>query len=298
MKRLLLLIGLVYTAISCEKNIDLELPGGEPIPVLNALLQTGDSVVSATVNISVPYRLTSGPTYVKDAVLRLYENDVLLGFFSICEENPFFITTEEDTQYVFCLPAYVKEGSTYRIEADVPGYPTVSGETTAPGPPDVQDLQFNTTLQTLNFTFRDNYPGTNYYECELWAIDTTNEGFIGQVEFTCRDYSFELLGSGTDFINLPVDDPLGLYLFTTDEYFSEGQKRVSITPQNETTATLFYQLIVSHGSPEYYEYRRTRILNTFNGNSPFSEPVRIYSNVSSGLGIVAAFNMEIFIVEF
>ncbi|MGB0177920.1 MAG: DUF4249 family protein, partial [Owenweeksia sp.] len=111
-------------SLSCTKDVDIDIPGSEPQAVLNVLMETGDSVVNASLNISVPYAQTSSPRYVKYAELRLYEDGNLRGFFDICEMNPVYNFDGLDTQYVYCIAALVREGHTYRVEADVPGFGT------------------------------------------------------------------------------------------------------------------------------------------------------------------------------
>ncbi|HBF21390.1 MAG: hypothetical protein CMI36_08145 [Owenweeksia sp.] len=283
----------------CTKTIKIDIPGSEPQPVLNVLLQTGDDIVNASLNMSVPFESTDEPTYPGDALVRLYDNDSLAGILEICERNPVYNENSIDTQYIYCMPYPVQAGHTYKVEADIPGFKTISGQSTAPFTPDVQNLKYDSFSRALQFTIRDNDPASNYYRIEITAIDTSGISGFGQVVFSTADYSLELLGATNELIDLPVEDPSGTYAFTSDQVFSGGVKTIQLSLLGgDLSSTAQYMVIVTHCSKEFYDFSRTNIIHTFNGNNPFNEPVQLFSNIKNGLGIVAAFNTQFYPVEF
>jgi hypothetical protein len=51
-----------------------------------------------------------------------------------------------------------------------------------------------------------------------------------------------------------------------------------------------FRFTLTKGDEAYYQYHRS--LFSFEGDNPFAEPVRLYSNVNGGLGVVAGFSMQ------
>ena len=285
--------------IGCTKDVKIDIPGSEPQPVLNVLLQEGDDMVNASLNISVPFKSTDKPTSPGNALVRLYDNDALAGILEICERNAIFNENSIDTQYVYCLPYPVEAGHTYKVVADIPGFKTISGQSTTPFVPDVQNLKYDGINRDIQFTIRDNDPATNYYRIEITAVDTTGISGFEQVVFSTSDYSLELLGDTDELIDLPIEDPSGTYAFTSDQLFSRGVKTIRLSPLGgELNINAQYVVMVTHCSKEFYDFSRTHIIHTFNGGNPFNEPVQIFSNIDNGLGIVAAFNTQFYTLEF
>ena len=292
-------LGFSLVLLSCIKDVNIDIPGSTPQPVLNVLLQTGDSIVNASINISVPYQSTRQPSYVGNAAVNLYENGVWAGLLEVCERNPFFNNNTNDTQYVYCIPYPVQAGYTYRVVADIPGFPTISGQTTVPGKAEISTIRLDSATQLLTFRISDNEPAINYYRIEIHNVDTLSPGLSSQLSFSTKDYSLELLGASNELVDLPIDDPIGTYVFTTDELFPGGAKEIQLTlflkdPLNSSQLSI----LITKCSKEFYEFSRTNILNTFNGGNPFNEPVQIYTNIEDGLGIVGAFNQQYYSVEF
>ena len=109
---------------SCTKDLDLDWPSEPPQLVLNGILHP-DSTIQVALSTTIP--LTPQSTdfpIIENATVSLYEDDELLGDLVF-----------RDSVYV--LDYHPKAGRQYTVQANVPGYLSLSASDIVPAKPDV-----------------------------------------------------------------------------------------------------------------------------------------------------------------
>jgi hypothetical protein len=72
--------------------------------------------------------------------------------------------------------------------------------------------------------------------------------------------------------------------------FSLSVRPSSFSSSSGSNGSQKFRFTLTKGDEAYYQYHRS--LFSFEGDNPFAEPVRLYSNVQGGLGVVAGFSMQ------
>ena len=141
---------------ACVRELDVPFPVSEPQIVLNGILQP-DSVIRISLSKTLAVADTHDFTLVTDAVVRMYEDEQLLG------SLPY-----QDSAYT--LNYHPKVGHQYRVEAEVPGYPTVRASDIVPMPPNVEICYREDTARRytyssaiLNISIDDPAEEANFY---------------------------------------------------------------------------------------------------------------------------------------
>jgi hypothetical protein len=179
----------------------------------------------------------------------------------------------------------VVAGRTYTLRVSVPGGESVEATCTVPevGPAPV--LAIDSTYQsgsmrreyTLRVHWDDPAGAPNYYRVEGEVTrEFKREPDNGPVPLPPQRLYWE----GNEFIEDQGQDGATLY--------SPKATLTGMRSDVLTDATLHVQLL--HTDEPYYQYHRSiRTASRSEGN-PFAEPVLVYSNVTGGLGVFAAYN--------
>jgi hypothetical protein len=266
-----MLIALSVLFASCEKMVkDVELPDYEPQLVVYSFLSPDEDWVNVYVSESVPVFGTPGSDIISEpiqnATVKLKKNGNAYNLPYTGYPSGYSISMSE---------AQLQPGGTYTIEVSVPDGRAVSGVCTIP-------YKRNQTLEITSVTrewidfdssyifqlkFRDDNPGEGDY-FRMWATYTMRyeeggETYVQSVEFEKGDpYLSDENKDGASFS------------YRTSVY-SYGLEKVT-----------FYLLTTDEA---YYTYHRSVEYNT--GDSPFSEPTLVYSNISGGLGVISGYRM-------
>ncbi len=158
-----LLIVVFLMIESCMKELDLSFPQAEEQIVLNGILHP-DSIIQVSVTKTLPVNsFDRNYPLVKDAEVRIYEDDKLLG-------NLIY----QDSIHI--LDYYPKAGSEYRVEVKVSGFPVVSATDVIPAPPNAEVcfLEDSTKGFFYSFAYYDiniNDPDNeaNFYWFYTWS---------------------------------------------------------------------------------------------------------------------------------
>jgi hypothetical protein len=67
--------------------------------------------------------------------------------------------------------------------------------------------------------------------------------------------------------------------------------RVSINPNPQTDSS-FLRIYLLNTNEAYYDYHKSYLTSTLGNTGPFTEPSPLYSNVSNGVGIFAAYTID------
>lgn len=287
---------LAASIVSCETVVDVDLPEFEPSLVLNGLIYPDTTVsVLLTQNRSAldnSYDFKS----IKNATIKLYENDVFIGNLSASDQDG-----------IYTLGYYPQIGKTYRIEAEKSGFEKVSAEISIPGDTADFAIQHITRVKdeygnyNLKMTYvlkdsiiknfyevklfmKNGYPETKYYDYDL-------DSLIVVPGYTYwQDWYYWIDGASLDEFSDYTE-----YEIFTDELFNGRQKEFTLVfsepyEYENQSDTTYLRLEVRNLTEDYYRYITTQTLQNMTGNSPFAEPVQVYSNIDNGFGIWGAMN--------
>ncbi|MEQ9402382.1 MAG: DUF4249 domain-containing protein [Cyclobacteriaceae bacterium] len=317
---------LILFILSCEQNVDPELPVFEQRAVVTSIIHPDSAItVFLTENISV--LSTKRPGSVTGSRIDLYENDLFLGSLEETTINP----SEYESQYidtlrgVYKMDYYPKAGSTYRMEADNEKYPDITAITEIPeqtsdfevvisDPQIIQIFDESESYESViaeyvaNITIKDS-PGINYYAVSLLFKSTDIDQYfnsageeicelssrIFEQDFTSNSIIFEL-GESSGFENeageVFNDDLFENQNFEFQITFRVWGSRSLACGEMIYSDTFMIQL--RSLSEEYYQYMATTTLQKAVLEDPFAEPVQIYSNIEGGLGVFGGYNFETF----
>lgn len=326
-KRLFILLPLMLHLLcsSCLRDVVLKLDPVPPVLVLNASV-TPDREVAAFLSKSW-FLLDSVPQYLlpdKGVNIDVYVNDTFRGAMQ-CSDNP-SDSTEYKGQYKLS-GCYVKAGDKVRLQAEVPGFVPVTGETKIPQKSEIAALDTafysNAYNMYVYLTLRDDPSERNYYRLIVERLAEYHKGdSVMLVSTYCDDgwYRNSIVGDyfGEDFpiygsFQLNYEDPVfqpdipsidytngscrGIF---SDDLFNGKEYAVacSLPPDysfvtDTLSATVHYDIHLLSISEDYYNYLRvirnfSILLGDANMNSQL-EPTASYSNVTDGFGVVTGY---------
>lgn len=306
--KLLLLLSL-FASVSCEKDLEYDLPGAKPQLVLNSLF-TSDSVIRFEISVSASPGQGQNIQSLRDAKITLFEDQVQIKDFSMDSmfATPFNFSGLPNASlapiklfYHHTIASTAKGGKNYRITVKYPELETVSSSTVVPRP--VKVRPGTDTLGTAinvdgkpmvlrSFEMDDNGTRGNHYGIEVLAVEHGRENFPEKITFFSGEKSFAE--------NIVVSDGQqhneGVYYEPQNGvYFGNGKF------QGRTKSFEFYidpQYISSQYSlkvrvltlsRDFFEFVTTYQRQKNNASNPFAEPTPVYSNVVNGLGIFAGY---------
>lgn len=260
----------------CEQVVELEWPDQDPQLVVNCLMES-DSVITAFANRSQGIQDTGEVKPVTDALLILKENGVVVDT----------MRHDSDGKYISPRGVIAVAGRSYTIEGSAAGLPSTVGTFTLPLPPTV-----------LNIRYRDSaYYESGSYSDELSFDIEDPAGVANYYTFSGRATGFEIIDNDTVMYNydfyLPTDDPIVIADLLSngnmceDQSFDGTRRRFRMkvgTEWHDVTPLMTFS--VAHCSESYFRYSQT--LNAYYDASfnPFAEPVRVYSNMTPGMGFI------------
>ncbi len=289
MLKFLSFILIVFTFLSCTKELDLEIPARETKVVVNSLF-CPDSIMKIHVSLSSGIHQENIPL-VENAICNLYEDGVLVKTFDFQEDGYY------NSNY---MPI---AGKKYRIEVEVPNFEKVWAESEVPLLPDslsgtyfidyinVWEDGYSTSVE---IEFLDDKSKSNYYEPAFnsYIFEESKE----------TDQSI-LSDSELDF--LPTT------YFFSDVLFNGQLKKLRLVGGGKGVfsfgGSLFYDEFYKHNfkivSEEYYKFRKSWTKHVFNQNTDLhyddpitllflGDPIEMYTNVQGGYGVFAGFNQE------
>ncbi len=262
--------------LGCEKVITIDLPAHEPVLVVNSFFSP-DSVWRARVTASQAINGPYGLKEINDATVIILENGMPIDT---------LVHDSADLYYSIRGRKPVADHA-YTLRASAPGYAEVQGSDITPRlvlPTNIV-LQDSTSIGTngefqneLSFRIHD-WPGQrNYYILDLYQV-----------------YHLILWDSvpitQVNPLNIDVQDPIldpktndGQVLFD-DETF-DGQLRViKVSIPAYIQDTIYARLSIV--TETYYRYVQAMGKYRNAQFDFFAEPVRIYSNMTPGMGIFA-----------
>ncbi len=287
-KSLLKISLLISICYSCTKEIDIDYPEMPKQLNLNSVLTAGQSV-TASLSSTLPFGEGGlSPSY-KNGLITLIENGVLIDTLKICGAT--FRPSANDTAWTYCSNHIVKQENEYELRAYVNGFPEVSGKTYIPKKAIVHKIlseEDGDEGVPFEIQMEDPDADENFYILEMryeaFGVDSTI-GYLSTTDPTLNLYSSAQLGV-PQFRNNRSD---ANKMFFTDKYFDGNIKKLVLRVDFDYGVEA-NKLVLRSVSKQHYEYYRNLEINKGVANNPFSEPLRVKSNVTNGFGLVGGVN--------
>ncbi|HAN76953.1 MAG TPA: hypothetical protein DCQ31_03845 [Bacteroidales bacterium] len=267
------ILALMITAlISCKTELNYDFELEQPKLVVNGKL-IADSAIEIRVTRSMNLLELQFDKYLTNAVVKLYENNTLLG-----------IATHRKAGYYY-LENKVKANTNYRIEVSCAGFESVWAETFVPNYlqeilvdtiPVVTDYGY-TALQ-LELTIHDELTETNYYD--FFVTDRPKMYY----DFEARDsiivHPKIYLESNDNSIITNINES---EVLITDKLFNGGTKRIrfwAFLPSND-----YAYFNLAHISESLYKFLTDLEAYDKAKENPLAEQNTVFSNINGGYGI-------------
>lgn len=293
MKRFSQILFLLMFTSSCIKEVDVNIPNQEILPVVNCIIKS-DSIIKLEINSTQPI-FENGNTILSDAFILLYSEDVVIDTLLNNGEN-IFVSTQR-----------TQVNKKYSIEADVDGFDLLTAFDVIPEATQIRPLFYRDSvtrdvdgdlISQARIEIIDTDSERNFFELDLNALvfnESTDEFERIDVYFdTNNDLVLEssgLLNSYPDTVVF-TDDLFNMETYTMNinyggiyYLFDIGLEQIS-----------FYDLIIEvrSVSENYYNYKKTLITHQETQEADVwygvGEPLNVFSNIDNGYGIFAGFS--------
>lgn len=275
---------------SCETVIDMKLPEQPPKMVVNSFF-TPDSIMMLHLSKSQFVLKNQELKPITDGNISLFENGKFIGKFTYINKGFYY------------LPGFFpKENTQYTLNAESSGLKSVEAIEIVPPQPVINRIEISSSyFEGENYKdfivyIQDNFNEENYYMVNLigkrydYIYDTLTFDIIDSVEiseqvyFTSQDLVFQEQGISSQSI---ISDklfngtiyPLKLSVsaYNFDEYNNMGYFEMTI--QLKQISKAYAQYVLTYSKNRY--------------SDPFSQPVQVYTNVTNGFGVFAAYTSVI-----
>ncbi|SHK95805.1 protein of unknown function [Chitinophaga jiangningensis] len=278
MKKLVFFIyafALVILWCSCEKRVNIEIAYDGDKLVMNTFIQP-DSLIYVRVTRSVPVSVYDETAFKEEAGAQVNiaasDGSVLPVVLQTIAGRRFFVSG---------MPA--KAGLQYNISAASSGLQAVSAYDTLPAAPQARDGSAQKSSTRIKFILKD-HPGTgNYYRLRVFTVENNaaKSALLFRLDPAFNNNLIDIIANGNS-TSLIMDDSrfdgreLTFVLQTQD-------------PINQSDSLMVEVTALTHNA---WSYLRTVALQQGNSGVIVSEPIRVFSNVLNGYGIVAGINTK------
>ncbi len=294
-----LLYFLVFTG--CETVVDIDLPAHEPRLVVNGLFAP-DSLWDIRLSASVAYSDTSfgeGP-WVSDAVVEIWQGDTQIEL----------LESQENGRYRGATSP-VGAGD-YAIRVSAPGWEPVEGRSLVPQGAVIE------SVEAVYVDIEDPNPYADYGEIEVTL--TINDIPEEQNYFSVRVIlELQIISSdgsvyaqkaystfATDDLALSEDgirDQFYKNAYFTDDLFRDQAYELNFAIETFGRSNssriiqerYFVEFLTLSEDMYFYQISADRQRGT--DQDPFTEPVDVYSNMSSGFGIFAGYHTQMYEID-
>ncbi len=264
MRYLLPFILLIFIS-ACDRQVIIDL-GTPPHRLALSCTLDADSFITVFVNKSVSSLDKYGPIAVTHAHVYLYEDDILLD------------TMNHGYAGYYKFNIKPQAGKSYSIGCVYEQFDSIYAHTSLPYPIAIIEARMDTNAfmsenqekVNLKITFSDPGYESNYYLIKLFYRDSVN------------DYNYDEHITSSD----PLFDE-GDFLAFDDLTFNGKTRTISFTmskPDFQFQQVNHFVFELHHLNYDAYRFVRTFEHYMNNYNNPFSEPVQVFSNVSSKMG--------------
>jgi len=281
---------------ACEQTIDVNVTSEPPI-VVNALF-TNDSTwrirvdrawsaTEPTYYFDTTYDANGNPTSYR---VLSYSKSIDNAMVQITSGKGEQIMLEYDTNGYYNGPVAPRFGESYTLSVNVPGQPLLSSSAYLPVPVPVDTAYFagataDGLLLAVEFT---DVPGPNTYELFAWSLKSQYDFYI-PVKCDDPDVHVETYWTPIRGGEDQTAEVWPMFLSINDANFQERRKKLIIRTtggsQDDEWAVRIRTL-----SSGYAKYRATSELQRNTSDDPFAESVRIFNNITNGVGIFAGYS--------
>ncbi len=265
MKRYFVILLLITSLASCEKEANIKLPEVKPVPVIYCYLSPSDTAISLKLSMSQPlFEKQDINIYdpISDANVTL----------SSAQGNISLTYDQNKNKYTALTSVYpIIAGQTYKLLVTLNNGTVAEAETTVPGnnipilAASVNTITTNNN-QYLRFklSFQDDGSLTNYYRVAMADI----------ISFVPNDTTYSETGIRNIYSDAGNNGALMEVNF--DSYMLP------------TSSHYGYMIYLLNTNKDYYLFHQS--LRNYQQGNPFAEPSLIYTNIKGGLGVFAASN--------
>ncbi len=288
--RYLVFLSLVLSSLSCVKEIEVNHPQTESKLTLNCVIRQGYPI-RASLSSTLPFNNPGYSPYYKDGLVVLYENGLPVDTMEICEKE--YLERSNDTIWYYCSSHTTSVGATYSVEASRKGFPRIVGMAKMPAKPRIvsiestEDNEFGDVYEIL---IEDPDPDKNFYIVQMRSTDEFGNAITTQL--STADPTINIYQSYIAF-QLPIDEISGSTAYFSERYFVNQRRVVKLRATLNDLSSANEVLLIS-ASKDYHNYRKAIDINSAVGENPFTEPVRMKSNVNGGFGIVGCEHINLF----
>jgi Neuraminidase (sialidase) len=301
MKYILTVLFIIILGVSCEKDIEIDVPPQTTKFVVNGLIRV-NTAFSVSVSKTVGILDTASPaTYkVTNALVQLYENNIL---------KDTLVYQAYSNTYLVKRYTRPQAGNTYRLTAAAPDFTAVVAETVTPAPTsfsitkrvNVKKDGNGNYLDEVKITFTDDASTANYYLIKLrrplksGGSAVVKYGGIYCMHSSDKDIDRRSNGDPTDFENC-IDQEF----FMSDKNFNGQVKEILLFIQHNQLEPMLYPSNNGYYKPvvelhtityDHYKYRKSYDAYRDAEDNPFAEPVLVFSNVKNGYGVFSTFDL-------
>ncbi len=296
------LISLVIFTISCSKEIPFKGDLGNGFIVVNGIFEN-DSVMKVTLSKSTPSigEVSTAPSEISSlANVTVTDNT----------SGEIFSSNSVNFKGEYEFGAKAKEGHSYSISVTYPDFKTATSKMTIPTPVQIQ------SCDVINI---DGFNGVQEKQIGLTINDPSSENFYG-----IRVLNIDTLFNTKSEVSISPDQnpkqtdnfsPFHqVYLFS-DELFNGTTKKVNVYAfiypvynssdtlgNTNTQETIFtpqlYQVQLYSLSKEVYNYVTSTTKAVNSNQNPLSEPVKVFTNITDGLGVFGGVSSSSIFIKF
>lgn len=303
-------IGLMVLIASCEKSITYNGKELQSVLVLNARISAGDSI-TCHLTSSKPITSVKGLMDIDDAKIEILKDGVSIGFL------------EGKGNGIYTSSQLVEEGGSYALSASKSGYNSITSNCEVPNKPqatlksieaqqvyDADQGVYVIPKLKLNLEIADSEKEEFYrvrvfqrYLADQFYYSDPKDVVIDTLSFIWGEAYYEtkdpLLSREIDDFS---DEPENSYQIFPDYTFAGEKYEIPIEvdlgrgrfePWVADSIPLFYRIEVQSLTKELFLYYKSLEAQDWYGDSPFSEPVQLYSNIKNGYGIFGATSKNI-----
>lgn len=297
MKKFIKIFLLFLIITSCESIVDVDLPAGKPLIVVNSFF-TPDSVfkvhLSKSLGILSDENRVTGEYGYPETVVPIIENAKV----ELWNDEKFITNLIYDKAGIYIAPnIYPEQNKNYKIIVNVEGFASVTASNIIPSPILITDVKSKKTTQNeyssdteLTITFKDNLDEENFYE--MYIVNSY------------RNYKYLVYFESDDILikeNSILDEIDGGFYQTNialfdDTIISGKEYNLKVTYFDYDVLADFY-VVLSTISKDKYQYLKSINEQRKYKDNPFAEPVFIHNNIENGLGIFAGYSSSIYKIQ-
>jgi hypothetical protein len=257
---------------SCDKIINVDVPGGENQLVVNATL-CPDSIISATICKSKNVLDKNKTEYLNSENIVVYENNILVDTLK-CKGNGLYLGN---------VKPLINKTYTLKVAG------IITATDSVPEPVKIEKVDttnvINGKSQLLNcaVNFTDPANNVNFYILRILFADVKKPKNTQLQKYTCYDPMI---------MSQDITDSLagGNILSFDDSQFNGKSHSILVSMLYPKNKIIYFQLWSI--SRAFYKYCYTIASNRVNNTSWLSTKIQVISNVKGGLGILAAYSIS------